>query len=70
MKIIAFIEQEEIIEKILKHLGLWLVKKGGHPGYIPHQQNSMLITPILKSRPGMMIIAWLPARLARARPGS
>ena len=27
MKIIAFIEQAEIIEKILKHLGLWNVKK-------------------------------------------
>jgi hypothetical protein len=26
MKIIAFIEQAEIIEKILKHLGLWHVK--------------------------------------------
>lgn len=26
MKIIAFIEQEEVIEKILKHLGLWHVK--------------------------------------------
>jgi len=38
MKIIAFIEQEEIKEKILKHLGLW---------------------PILKSRPGTMITAWL-----------
>ena len=25
MKIIAFIEQEEVIKKILKHLGLWLV---------------------------------------------
>jgi hypothetical protein len=26
MKIITFIEQAEIIEKILKHLGLWEVK--------------------------------------------
>ena len=26
MKIITFIEREEIIEKILKHLGLWHVK--------------------------------------------
>jgi len=31
MKIIAFIEQAEIIEKILKHLGLWLVKKRPPP---------------------------------------
>ena len=26
MKIIAFIEDEEVIEKILKHLGLWKIK--------------------------------------------
>ena len=26
MKIISFIEDEEVIEKILKHLGLWEVK--------------------------------------------
>ena len=31
MKIIVFIEQEEIIKKILKHLGLWLVKKRSPP---------------------------------------
>jgi len=31
MKIVAFIEQEEIIEKILKNLGLWLVKKSSPP---------------------------------------
>jgi len=31
MKIIAFIEQAEIIEKILKHLGLWNVKKRPPP---------------------------------------
>ena len=27
MRIISFIEDQEIIKKILKHLGLWLVKK-------------------------------------------
>ena len=32
MKIINFIEQEEVIKKILKHLDLWEVK--GRP---PHQ---------------------------------
>ena len=45
MKIIAFIEQAEIIEKILKHLGLWLARLArARPGsearvYIksPHQ---------------------------------
>jgi len=31
MKIISFIEREEIIEKILKHLGLWLIKKRPPP---------------------------------------
>ena len=32
MKIINFIEQEEVIKKILKHLGLWEVT-----GRTPHQ---------------------------------
>ncbi len=32
MKIIAFIEQAEIIEKILKHLGLWLAR--AQPGNV------------------------------------
>jgi hypothetical protein len=27
MKVIAFIEDEEVIKQILKHLGLWEVKK-------------------------------------------
>ena len=31
MKIIAFIEQSEITEKILKHLGLWNLKKRSPP---------------------------------------
>ena len=31
MKIIAFIEQAEIIEKTLKHLGLWHVKTRPQP---------------------------------------
>ena len=26
MRIISFIEDEEVVKKILKHLGLWLVK--------------------------------------------
>jgi len=26
MKVISFIEARDVIEKILKHLGLWLVK--------------------------------------------
>ena len=30
-KIIAFIEDEEVIRKILKHLGLWEVKKRAPP---------------------------------------
>ena len=32
MRIIAFIEDEEVIEKILKHLGLWEVKPRPSPG--------------------------------------
>ena len=31
MKVIAFIEDEEVIRKILKHLGLWEVKKRAPP---------------------------------------
>jgi len=31
MRIIAFIEREEIIKKILKHLGLWEVKSRPPP---------------------------------------
>ena len=27
MKVVGFIENREVIEKILKHLGIWLVKK-------------------------------------------
>jgi hypothetical protein len=32
MRIIAFIEDEEVIKKILKHLGLWDVKPRPPPG--------------------------------------
>ena len=31
MKIIAFIEQDEIIRKILKHVSLWEAKSRSHP---------------------------------------
>jgi len=27
MKVVGFIEDREVIEKILKHLGIWLVRK-------------------------------------------
>jgi hypothetical protein len=27
MKVVGFIENKDVIEKILKHLGIWLVKK-------------------------------------------
>jgi hypothetical protein len=55
MKIITFIEREEIIEKILKHLGLWHVKTRPPPrihsppaelyadysdSQIPHRDNN------------------------------
>ena len=48
MKIIAFIAQAEIIEKILKHLGLWLVKKRPPPKiHSPPEENCYFsqITP-------------------------
>lgn len=31
MRIISFIEDQEVIKKILKHLGIWLVKKKPSP---------------------------------------
>jgi hypothetical protein len=31
MRIVAFIEDEEVIKKILKHLGLWELKAGPPP---------------------------------------
>jgi hypothetical protein len=31
MSIISFIENEEVIRKILEHLGLWLVKRRPQP---------------------------------------
>jgi hypothetical protein len=31
MKVIGFIEDQEVIEKILKHLGIWLVRKKPSP---------------------------------------
>ena len=31
MRIISFIEDEEVIEEILKHLGLWLPKRSPPP---------------------------------------
>ena len=31
MRIIAFIEDEEVIKKILRHLGLWEVKRKPRP---------------------------------------
>jgi len=32
MQILAFIDDEEVIEKILKHLGLWDLKVKPRPG--------------------------------------
>jgi hypothetical protein len=31
MKVVGFIEDKEVIQKILKHLGIWLVKKKPSP---------------------------------------
>ena len=54
--------------KILWNLAVVYCKYGWQNGYrdqsqhvvsTPHQQNSMRITPIHKSHPGMMTIAWL-----------
>ena len=40
MKIIAFIEQAEIIQKILKHIGLWAAQKRPPPQAGLHQVQS------------------------------
>jgi energy-converting hydrogenase Eha subunit H len=39
MKIISFIEDEEVIEKILKHLGLWEMK-----ARLPLKSSASLVT--------------------------
>ena len=59
MKIIAFIDQAEIIEKILKHLRIWHVKTRPPPKIHSPQKISTKIIMILKSHPGMMNIAIL-----------
>jgi len=43
MKIIAFIEQAEIIEKILKHLGLWLAR--AQPGEVKKRPLPKIHSP-------------------------
>ncbi len=43
MKIIAFIEQKEIIEKILKHLGLWLAR--AQPGNVKKRPLPKIHSP-------------------------
>ena len=58
MKIIAFIEREEIIEKILKYLGLWLVKTRPPP-----RTHLVKIALILKSHLLMTTIATLTIHL-------
>jgi len=39
MQVISFIEDGEVIKKILKHLGLWEVKPRPPPKAKPPQQN-------------------------------
>jgi len=39
MRVISFIEDEEVIKKILKHLGLWEVKPRPPPKAIGSQKN-------------------------------
>ncbi len=39
MRIIAFIEDEEVIKKILKHLGLWKIKARPPPRAIVAEKN-------------------------------
>ena len=76
MKLIAFIEQAEIIEKILKHLGLWDEKKRPPPKIHPppgeedyffsqippwgDDQSSPSMTPIRKPK-----YLTLPKRLSK-----
>ncbi len=56
MRIIAFIEDEEVIEKILKHLGLWEVKarprpkvKAPFPTIYLDDSDSQVLRPLLKT---------------------
>ena len=51
MRIISFIEDEEVVKKILKHLGLWLVKQkpppraNGPPGELHIDYSDSQIPP-------------------------
>jgi hypothetical protein len=61
MKIIGFIEDEEVIEKILKHLGLWNVKARPPPRakgpsvtiYLDDSESQILSPDYLLRTPGL-----------------
>jgi len=49
MKVIAFIEDDEVIKKILKHLGLWEVKKRAPPKTCPELVEWIKSLPLTKN---------------------
>ncbi|MEE9120793.1 MAG: hypothetical protein V3U56_05855, partial [Syntrophobacteria bacterium] len=51
MRIISFIEDQEVIKTILKHLGLWLVTRKPEPRANAPPENFRSIIPMHKSRP-------------------
>jgi len=66
MAVIAFIEAEDVIKKILKHLGLWDIKPRPPPGITksspsftePHIDYSN--TQVLSSDNGLYHLAFIP----------
>ncbi len=56
MRIIAFIEDEQLVKKILKHLGLWDVKRKPPPCANPPEADlKPLLSMINPQRPARMI---------------
>jgi hypothetical protein len=59
MAIISFIEAEDVIEKILKPLGLWEVKPFPRPGWPNHSPYTPSPISIIRTRrPALPITAF------------
>jgi len=59
MKIISFIEDEEVTEKILKHLGLWEVKAPSVTIYLDDSESQILSPDSFYVHPGYPMDSYL-----------
>ena len=55
MKILSFIEDPEVIKKILKHLGMWTIKARPPPRTSAPSSDVSIDSQILRSRPVRII---------------